>query len=102
MAARTRPELETMTNKELKELCKAANVPMTGTKDQLISFILDPANNQKGKRKASGNNQKGKRKAPGSLGINGYSKAAKAAREISGPGSTSKTTDTEGDKGSTR
>jgi len=30
---------------------QAANVPTTGTKAQLVAFLLDPVNNQKGKRK---------------------------------------------------
>jgi len=71
--ARTRPELEAKTLKELKELCKTAGVPVTGTKTVLVSYLLEPAKHQKGtKRAATG--------APG-----GQSKAAKAARAMAGP-----------------
>ena len=68
----SRAELEAKTMPELKLMCKAANVPVTGKKEALVGFLLDPSNNQKGKRKVGG--------APG-----GQSKAAKAARAMAGP-----------------
>ena len=70
-------------------------MPVTGSKAQLVSFILDPTNNQKGKRKAPSSSSsaalpaggsKAKAKAPKYPGApTGQSKAAKAAREIAGP-----------------
>ena len=71
--ASTRADLEKKTVPELKTLCKAAGCPMTGAKGVLVGYLLDPANNQKGKRKAAG----------GASG--GQSKAAKAARAMAGP-----------------
>ena len=47
-----RAELEKKALPELKTLCKSAGVPVTGAKQLLVEYLLDPANNQKGKRKA--------------------------------------------------
>ena len=69
-----RAELERKAMPELKTLCKSAGVPVTGAKQLLVEYLLDPANNQKGKRKAAGGGA-----------ASGQSKAAKAARAMAGP-----------------
>jgi len=51
-ASNTRTGLEKNTLVELKGLCKIANVPITGSKQKLIGFLLNPKSNQKGRRKA--------------------------------------------------
>ena len=74
-----RAELEKKAMPELKTLCKSAGVPATGAKRLLVEYLLAPANNQKGKRKAAGG-------APAGGGAaRGQSKAAKAARAMAGP-----------------
>merc|ERR1712166_525988 len=40
----------------LKQMCKASNLPVKGSKATLASLLLDPASNQKGKRKAAEGN----------------------------------------------
>ena len=43
-------ELMTKSTAELKELCRQANVPVTGNKETLASYLLDPAAHQKGSK----------------------------------------------------